>query len=156
MNTQRRVVADKVRFTNRLNSALKNYYPQALAWFRDRDTVIFCDFIQRWPSLAHVRKARRDVLLRFFQSHNARYDSVNQQRIIDIKAAQPLTSDPGVITPNEVCVVTLIAQLRATLEAIKVFDQRIATLFRKLPDRVLFETLPGAGHVFAPRLLAAG
>ena len=152
---RRRAVADKVRITNRLRSALKNYYPQVLQWFSDIDTAIFCDFVERWPSLEQVQKARRDVLLRFFQSHNARYHNVNQKRIDDIKSSQSLTHDPGVIVPNELCVVTLVAQLRTTLDAIKLFDKNIAKLFKKQPDRKVFENLPGAGPVFAPRLLAA-
>jgi transposase len=152
---RRRTVADKVRITNRIGSALKNYFPQVLNWFSDIDTLIFCDFIERWPSLELAREARRDVLLRFMQSHNARYDTVNQKRVEDIKAAQPLTKDPGVIVPNQLCVITLIAQLKATLQAIKLFDKNIAALFHKQADRNLFENLPGAGPVFAPRLLAA-
>src|SRR5262245_55288295 len=39
---RRRLVSDKVRLTNRLTSALKNYFPQVLAWFSDKDTTIFC------------------------------------------------------------------------------------------------------------------
>src|SRR5712691_12497058 len=38
---RRRLVGDKVRITNRLTSALKNYFPQVLQWFQDKDTRIF-------------------------------------------------------------------------------------------------------------------
>src|SRR5499425_208510 len=48
---RRRVVGDKVRMTNRLTSTLKNYFPQVLQWFQDKDTPIFCDFLSRWPTL---------------------------------------------------------------------------------------------------------
>jgi transposase len=44
---RRRLVGDKNRYTNRLGNALKQYYPQALQWFEQRDTVLFCDFITR-------------------------------------------------------------------------------------------------------------
>jgi len=47
----RRLVADKSRFVNRLCRALKQYYPQALGWFAQRDTRVLCDFIERWPNL---------------------------------------------------------------------------------------------------------
>ena len=43
---RRRVVGDKVRITNRLTSTLKNYFPHVLQWFEDKDTAIFCDFLQ--------------------------------------------------------------------------------------------------------------
>src|SRR4030095_14798686 len=39
---RRRVVGDKVRRTNRLTSTLKNYFPQVLQWFQEKDTPIFC------------------------------------------------------------------------------------------------------------------
>ena len=41
---RRELVGDKTRFTNRLCDTLKQYYPQALEWFEERDTVLFCDF----------------------------------------------------------------------------------------------------------------
>jgi hypothetical protein len=37
---RRRLVGDKVRITNRLISTLKNYFPQVLQWFGDKDTKI--------------------------------------------------------------------------------------------------------------------
>lgn len=55
---RRLLVSDKTRITNRLSSTLKEYFPQALDWFEDRDTVLFCDFLQRWPSLKHAKRAR--------------------------------------------------------------------------------------------------
>ena len=40
---RRELVGDKTRFTNRLTVTLKQYYPHALDWFDQRDTVLFCD-----------------------------------------------------------------------------------------------------------------
>jgi hypothetical protein len=41
-------VDDRIRITNRLRNALKQYYPQSLEWFvHGVDTVMFCDFIDR-------------------------------------------------------------------------------------------------------------
>ena len=37
---RRRCVGERVRISNRLSSALKNYYPQVLDWFQDRGTVV--------------------------------------------------------------------------------------------------------------------
>ena len=152
---RRRVVGDKVRITNRLTSTLKNYFPHVLHWFQEKDTAIFCDFLSRWPTLKAVQLARRSTLDTFFRAHHVRYADVIAQRIQAIKAATPLTTDEGVIAPNALLVQALIAQLRVTLQAIADFDTAIAQCAQNHPDFSLFQALPGAGPVFASRLLVA-
>jgi transposase len=152
---RRRVVNDKVRLTNRLTSTLKNYFPQVLQWFQDTDTHIFCDFLSRWPTLKAAQLARRSTLETFFRDHHVRSTDVIAQRLHAIKAATPLTTDEGVIAPHALLVQTLVNQLRVTLEAIEPFDNAIAQRAHSHPDFPLFQALPGAGPVFAPRLLVA-
>ena len=66
---RRTLVNDKLRLTNRLRCALKQYYPQVLEWFEDIDTVLFCDFIERWPTLIQAKRARKNTLKTFFCEH---------------------------------------------------------------------------------------
>src|SRR5438093_5621002 len=152
---RRRVVNDRVRITNRLTSTLKNYFPHVLHWFQEKDTAIFCDFLSRWPTLKAVQLARRSTLDTFFRAHHVRYADVIAQRIQAIKAATPPTTDERVIRPNALLVQALIAQLRVTLQAITDFDTAIAQCAQSHPDFPLFKALPGAGPVFASRLLVA-
>src|SRR5215471_15182392 len=152
---RRRVVGDKVRMTNRLTSTLKNYFPQVLHWFQDKDTLIFCDCLSRWPTLKAVQLARRATLETFFRDHHVRSPEVITQRIQAIKAAPPLTTDDGVMAPNALLVQALVAQLRVTLQAIAEFDTASAQRAHSHPDFPLFQALPGAGPVFASRLLVA-
>jgi len=152
---RRRLVGDKVRCTNRLTSALKNYFPHVLQWFQDKDTGIFCDFLSRWPTLKAAQLARRTTLEHFFREHHVRSADVIKTRIEAIKSAVALTTDGGVITPNALLVQALVAQLRVTLQAITDFDNAIADHAQGHPDFPLFDALPGAGAVFAPRLLVA-
>src|SRR4029434_11173632 len=84
-----------------------------------------------------------------------RYAEVIAQRIQAIKAATPLTTDEGVIAPHALLVQALVAQLRVTLHAIADCDTAIAQRAQSHPDFPLFQALPGAGPVFAPRLLVA-
>jgi hypothetical protein len=152
---RRRVVGDKVRMTHRLTSTLKNYFPQVRHWFQDQDTHIFCDVLSRWPTLKAAQLARRTTLEAFFRYHHVRSEDVIDQRRHAIKAATPLTTDEGVIAPNALWVQALVAQLRVTLQAIADFDTAIA---QRAPSHLafpLFHALPGAGPVFAPRLLVA-
>jgi transposase len=152
---RRRVVGDKVRITNRLTRTLKNYFPQVLQWFQDKDTHLFCDFLSRWPPLKAAQLARRSTLETFFRDHHVRVGDVLAKRIHAIKTATPLTTDEGVIAPNALLVQALVSQLRVTLDAIEACDHAIAQRAQRHPDSPLFQALPGAGPVFASRLLVA-
>ncbi|MFQ5544744.1 MAG: IS110 family transposase [Acidiferrobacterales bacterium] len=152
---RRRLVADRIRFSNRLTNALKEYFPQAVEWFDHKETFVFCAFIARWPTLKQVKRARRSTLERFFHQHNVRRPRLIEARIQAIKTASALTDDPAVIEPCTLEALALAEQLKVTLELIKRFDAAIAELAPTLPDYSLFSTLPGAGAVFTPRLLVA-
>lgn len=152
---RRRLVADKTRFTNRLGHALKQYFPQALDWFDQTDTPLFCDFLTRWPTLAQVKRARKASLEAFFQAHNVRFAKLVEERISAIKTATALTEDLAVVTAYQLQALVLVDQLRVTLQAIARFDAQIATIAPTLPDYALFRALPGAGPSLAPRLLVA-
>ncbi len=152
---RRRLVGDNVRRTNRLTSALTNSFPHVLQWFQEKDTAIFCDFLSRWPTLKAAQLARRTTLEGFFRAHHVRSADVITTRIEAIKSARALTTDDGVITPNVLLVQALVAQLRVTVPAIADFDNAITQRAQDHPDFPLFDALPGAGAVFAPRLLVA-
>jgi len=152
---RRRVVGDKVRITNRLTSTLKNYFPQVLQWFPAKDTPIFCDCLSRWPTLKAAQLARRSTLETFFRDHHVRSADVVAQRLHAIKAATPLTTDAGVIAPNALLVQALVNPLRGTLAAIETLENAIAQRAQSPPACPLLQALPGAGPVFASRLLVA-
>lgn len=152
---RRTLVADKVRRTNRLTAALKQYFPQVLEWFKDKDTMVFCDFLTRWPTLKQAQRARKARLTAFFREHNVRYPHLIEQRIHAILGATTLTADSGVIRPNQLLVEVLVEQLRGVVEALERFDHELARLAPTLPDYALCSALPGAGPALAPRLLAA-
>ena len=78
---RRRLVNDRVRITNRLRNTLKQYYTQALEWFDRIDTLLFCDFIERWPTLLQVKRARRTTVQSFFYQHNMRSAGVLDARL---------------------------------------------------------------------------
>jgi len=152
---RRKLVQDRVKLTNRITGILKGYFPQVIDWFKEKDTVIFCDFLARWPSLAEAKRAHRKSLESFFNQHNARYPTINKQRIQAIKHAIPLTEDEGVIVPNRLMITLLIPQLRQLLDAIALLDAEIDARYKTFADRKIFDSFPGAGPKLAPRLLVA-
>jgi len=111
---RRRLVGDKTRYTNRLGNALKQYYPQALQWFQQRDTVVFCDFLTRWPTLIQVKRSRKAPLTTFFKVHNVRFEIAGLWLRPQPVNASPLTRDMAVITAYQMQVEALVEQLRVT------------------------------------------
>jgi transposase len=152
---RRTLVADRVRIINRMTAALKLFFPQVLDWFEDKATLVFCEFLEKWPTLADAKRARKSTLERFFHAHNSRYPAVIARRIDAIKASVPLTEDAGVIEPNRLLVVSLAHQLALVMGQIRLFDEKIRQCFERLEDADLFRDLPGAGPQLAPRLLVA-
>ncbi|MDH3768455.1 MAG: transposase, partial [Gammaproteobacteria bacterium] len=118
-------------------------------------TVLFCDFIRRWPSLAQARRARRATFEKFFREHNMSRKPVLERRVKAIKSATPLTTDEAVIVPYRLQALTLVDQLEVALGSIRMYDNEIAALAPQHPDYDLFSALPGAGPLLAPRLLVA-
>ena len=152
---RRRIMNDRVRITNRLRNALKQYYPQALEWFEHIDTLLFCAFIRQWPTLVQAKRARRATLEKFFYQHRMYRKQVSERRIQSIKSAKPLTTDDAVIRPYRLFTLTLVDQLELALNSLQIYDEEIAALAPQHPDYELFSTLPGAGPLLAPRLLVA-
>ena len=147
---RRQLVGEKVRLTNRLRAALKEYYPNALEWFDHVDTIVFCDFIARWPTLVQAKRARVNTLTRFFHEHNMRYPKVLEARITAIKEAVPLTEDHAIIVPYRMKAQAIVEQLKLLLGSIKAFEVEIDSVATRHADYELFRALPGAGPLLAP------
>ena len=152
---RRRLVSDQTRISNRLTALLKGYFPQVLVWFPDIRTELVCEFLLRWSSLDALRGVRRTTLEKFFRSHNSHRKATLSARLDAIKEAVALTTDAAIINASVTMARALASQMQATLEAVKEFDQQIEALCEAHEDFELFESLPGAGKVYASRLLVA-
>ncbi len=152
---RRRLVGDQTRISNRLTALLKGYFPQVLAWFPDIRTELVCDFLLKWPSLDALKGVHRTTLVKFFRAHNSHRQETLGRRLSAIKEASPLVTDRAVINSSALMTGALAAQMKTTLEAVHAFDVQIEELGRTHEDFDLFTSLPGAGRVYASRLLTA-
>lgn len=124
---RRQLVQDRTRLTNRLTWHLKAYHPLVLSLFRDKFTDVFLDFVERWPSLQALKRARPETLRTFFREGNVRHSAVIEKRLQAIAEARPLTQDSAVIEPAILMVRGLIGQLREVNKAIQSFDDTIVS-----------------------------
>ena len=152
---RRQLVNQKTALTNQLTSLLKTYYPQALELAGVLDSLQACDFLTQWPTLEALQQARAGQIRQLYREYGHPSPEQLDRRLEQIRQARPLTTDPAALLSGAMMVEALVQQLRPLLGAIERFDRQIAVLFRKHPDRPLFDSLPGAGAVLAPRLVAA-
>lgn len=152
---RRQLVNQRTAFTNQLTGLLKSYYPQALELAGELGSRQACDFLEKWPTLEALQQARPTQIRKLYLDYGKPRPESLEQRLEQIRRARPLTTDPAAVLSGTMMVRALVELIRPLLATLERFDQQIATLFRKHPDRLLFESFPGAGAVLAPRLMAA-
>ena len=151
---RRKTVNDLTRLTKRLKSQLKNYFPQALALVGDLGEELAWDFLARWASLETVKKANQKTLTTFYKKHRCRQKTIDK-RIELISQAIPLTTDRATVKAQTLIVQNIVSQLPSLAESIRSFEDRIGELYADHQDREVFDSFPGAGPAFAPRLAVA-
>jgi transposase len=156
-NEQRRHFIDlRTALTNELSAHLKAIFPQAFELVGAHlFSPMATDFLQKWPTLQAFQKVPPAQLRRFYYGHNSRADALMTQRLQLAQKAVALTQDPALLAVHSLAIRTLAAQLAALRPFLEKYDEQIAQLFAAHPDAALFDSLPGAGPVLAPRLLAA-
>jgi transposase len=152
---RRKLVDEKTEQTNRLTSHLKIYFPQMLSWFERLDTELVCALLERWPTLEELQKVSPAKLRTFFRKHHCRGQEAVEGRIIAIRQAIPAIRDRAVVEAKSMVVRVIVQLVRSLIEGIADLDEKIEEAAAAHPDFFIFESLPGAGAVMAPRLLAA-
>lgn len=152
---RRKLVHEKTRYSNRITAYLKMYFPQVLDWFDEIGSNIVADFLERWPSLEQLQRAKSATIERFFIDHNSRDRERIAQRLQEIRKAIPSTTDTAVLVACSTAIVAWAALLKQVLVAIAIYDEKIDGLARVHPDYALMKSFPGAGPALTPRLIAA-
>lgn len=152
---RRKLVHERTRYSNRITAHLKMYFPQVLGWFDEIGSTIAADFLERWPCLEQLQRARPATIERFLIDHNSRDHERIAQRLQEIRKAIPATSGAAVLASCSTAIVAWAALLKQVLAAIAIYDEKIDALARAHPDYALMNSFPGAGPALTPRLIAA-
>jgi transposase len=151
---RRKLVAEKTAQGNRLASYLKIYFPQMVEWFEKLDMPLVCDLLERWPTLEELQKVSTEELRTFFRQHHC-HRELMEHRILAMGRATPAIADRPVIEAKSAVVKVIVQLIRSLLQGIAELDGKIAEAAAVHQDFFIFASLPGAGAVLAPRLLAA-
>ena len=152
---RRQLVEEKTAQSNRLTNHLKIYFPQMLEWFDRLDTELVCALLEQWPTLEELQKVPPARLRTFFRKQRCRYPELVERRLIGIQQAMPAIRDRAVIEAKSAVVKVSVQVIRSLIRGVAELDRKIEESAAAHPDFFIFESLPGAGTVLAPRLLAA-
>lgn len=153
---RRAVVDERTGLSNRLKGLLKQYFPQALQLCgEDLWRPLATAFLLKWPSLGAIHKATPARIKEFYYVHGSRSQKLIEQRLELLQKAVPVTDETAVIQSLVLRVQLLARELQLVQKTIALFDQQILQAYAAHPDRQLFASLPGAGPVLGPRLLAS-
>ena len=153
---RRKVVNERTRLTSRLRSTLKMYFPQALDIIDGPlHSKLSLDFLNKWPSLNNIKKAREQTVIKFFTTHNSRSKEKIDKRLTMLKEAIPLTHDQAVIKSSLMLVKLILKQIHDLNSALAEYDQELKKLYDSHPDKDIFDSFPGVGPALGPRLIAA-
>ena len=151
---RRKMVNMRTALTHQLRSELKGSFPQALRWAGPLDSPRAAAFLRRWPSLQKLQRSKPEALRRALRKQGCRRPGIERIER-ELPQAVPLTQDEAVLRVCALSIPILTDAVRRWGAAIERLDDEIAKLFARHPDRAIYESLPGAGPVLAPRLLAA-
>jgi transposase len=153
---RRGVVDERTGLTNRLQALLKQYFPQALVLCGEELwRPLATRFLLRWTSLQAVQKAKAGTLTQFYHLNGSRSAKLLEQRLALVQKAVPVTDETALIQSFVLRVRLICRELQLVVQTIKEYDRQIAAGFAQHPDHPIFDSLPGAGPVLAPRLLAS-
>ena len=152
---RRQLVNERTRLSNRLVADLKSSFPQVLQWFEKPCAPVTLDFLENWPTLEELQKAKPATLQRFLQRHQCRDAAKNQESVAAMRQAVAATHDGAVLTAGRAAVCAAVRLLHGLGQSIQEYDAQIDELAKAHPDFAIFDSLPGAGEVLVPRLIGA-
>jgi hypothetical protein len=150
------VVDERTGLSNRLIALLKQYFPQALVLCgEDLWRPLATRFLLKWSSLQAVQKAKPAGLKQFYYLNGSRRARLLEQRLALVEKAVPVTDERALIESFALRVQLICRQLQLVQQTITHYEKQIAAAYAAHPDHAIFASLPGAGPVLAPRLLAS-
>lgn len=143
----------KQRYTGQLRALLLRYYPQALTVFSDLDLPITLSFIATYPSPQAAQALSRDEFYAFLKAHRHSRPAMWTKLYARLQTA-PWEPDPALTTIYGQRTQHMARLALEVVQTRRSALRELGTFFEQHPDREIFASLPGAGELLAPSLLA--
>lgn len=141
------------RLSNRLRALLIRYYPAALTVFSTLTAQITLHFLQCFPTPQAAANLTWSAFEAFALQHNYPRPPKLPACFARLQQEQPEATPETVLVYQEE-VPLLAKHLLAVVQAKAQALRELQKLFQRHPDQAVFASLPGAGPLLAPALLA--
>jgi len=139
-------------YSNRLQAVLLRYYPQALGLFSQVKTQICLRFLIAYPTPEAALSLTYSDFAGFCRSHG--YTQPHLLPDSYAQLCQPAPEPDPVVTLAHKEETVFLAKLLLEMVCQKAREIReVQKLFARHPDQAIFDSLPGAGDLLAPKLL---
>jgi transposase len=142
-----------VRFGNQLRDLLWRYYPMAAGLFCDLERYIALAFILAYPTPQAAKALTQADFTHFCRTHNYRRTDLIARRYAQLSGAQTYAS-PEVAAAYAPQAQTLARVLHFLVSERGAAQRALTQTFERHPDAHIYASLPGAGKLLAPALLA--
>lgn len=141
------------RQSNQLRAVLLRIYPQALGLFGKLTAQINLHFLMAYPTAQEALVLSKSEFEAFCRNHRYCRTGLISRRYAQLMAPAPEANPSAVKAYRDqvrILAELLLPQVRRRNEALSLLGQ----LFSQHPDNFIFDSLPGAGDLLAPGLLA--
>ena len=143
------------RQTNALRSALREYYPGALAAFKELDHPDALAVLATAPDPERGRKLGEARVVSLLRKGGRRRNL--ERRAGEIRAAlqaPQLAAPPLVVEAQATNTVALVAVIGTLNEQVAALEVELTDAFGRHPDAEILRSLPGLGDILGARVLA--
>lgn len=152
---RRKLVDDRKALVQKLNSILETYFPVMRKLFKEKlATSLPLKILKRWSDHATMKRVKPSTFKKFLSEHGMKNEEKQTELLKAIRSTTLLTKDKSITETNGMYVVAIVNQILELNKSIKQFDEQIAEAIAKHPDENIFRSLPGAGDVMVPRMIA--
>ena len=148
-----RLVQERTDKLNELGAILKCHYPAFLGLFGDLNSGIALDFLREFPTQGQMQSLTEKKLRHWLQK--AGYSCPNRiPEMVEHLKTPALRVEDHLQKAKAPLITYLAVSIETLNREIKSLDDDIDQKMQKLPEAEWAKSLPGAGPVLAPALLA--
>jgi transposase len=148
-----RLVEERTSKLNELRAILKVHYPAVLSLFADLDSIIALEFLRKYPTQNQMQKLTERRLRKWLSRHHYSWPTRVDKMVGRLK--QPALPIADHLQQAKANLIQYLAKTLIPLKAeIAARDKAITAQFAELPEADWARSLPGAGTVLAPAILA--